>query len=51
MDISSSVFWQHILLAVLLIPYFVGICISTYYAQKQRKSEMLREASQHLKKQ
>jgi hypothetical protein len=50
MDITSSIFWQNVLLAVLLIPYFIGIGISTYYAQKQRHSEMLRQARQHLKK-
>jgi|RhiMetdeSRZDD1v2_1073273.scaffolds.fasta_scaffold13668_10 hypothetical protein len=41
-------FWQNLLLIVLLVPYAVGICISTYYAQKQRRTQLLREARKHM---
>ena len=41
-------FWQNLLLIVLLVPYAVGICISTYYAQKQRRTQLRREARKHM---
>jgi hypothetical protein len=44
----DSHFWQNLLLIVLLVPYVVGICISTYYAQKQRRTQMLRDAKKHM---
>jgi hypothetical protein len=50
MDITESSFWQNVLLAILLIPYCIGIGISTYYAQKQKRSEMVREAHRNVVK-
>ena len=38
MDVTESIFWQNLLLAVLLVPSVVGIGVSTYYAQKQQRS-------------
>jgi hypothetical protein len=35
----AVLFWQDVVLAVLLVPYGIGICISTYYAQKQKRDE------------
>jgi hypothetical protein len=35
MDITSSFFWQNVLLFALLVPYFVGIGISTYYTNRK----------------
>jgi len=34
MDITTSFFWQNVLLLVLLTPYVVGIVISAYYTNK-----------------
>jgi hypothetical protein len=48
MDVTESIFWQNLLLIVLLVPYIIGICISTYYAQKQRRSDLLRNARRHI---
>ena len=31
-----------------LVPYVIGICISTYYAQKQRRTQLLRDARKHM---
>jgi hypothetical protein len=39
MDVTESIFWQNFLLAVFLVPSVVGIGVSTYYAQKQQRSE------------
>jgi hypothetical protein len=41
-------FWQDLVLIVLLVPYAIGICISTYYAQKQRRTQLLRDARKHM---
>ncbi|HEY7748712.1 MAG TPA: hypothetical protein VH933_08545 [Aestuariivirgaceae bacterium] len=38
MDITSSIFWQNAVIIVLLVPYAIAICFSTYYARKQRRS-------------
>jgi hypothetical protein len=39
MDITTSFFWQNVLLFALLVPYFVGIGISTYYTNRQARSD------------
>jgi hypothetical protein len=41
-------FWQNLLLIALLVPYAIGICISTYYAHKQRRTQLLRDARKHM---
>src|SRR5215207_5687954 len=38
MDITTSFFWQNVLLLVLLGPYIVGIGMSTYYTNRQEHS-------------
>src|SRR5215213_2447711 len=38
MDITTSFFWQNVLLLVLLGPYIVGIGISAYYTNRQGHS-------------
>ena len=35
MDITTSFFWQNVLLFVLLTPYVVGIGVSAYYTNKR----------------
>jgi hypothetical protein len=50
MDTSESVFWQRVILIVFLVPYFIGIGISAIHTWKQQRSELLRKATQHLKK-
>jgi hypothetical protein len=50
MDTSESVFWQRVILIVFLVPYFIGIGFSAYYAWKQQRSELVRKATEHLKK-
>jgi hypothetical protein len=39
MDVTESIFWQNLLLAVFLVPSVVGIGVSTYHAQKQQRRE------------
>ena len=43
-------FWQDVVLAVLLVPYGIGICISTYYAQKQKRDEPARDPQRRAQK-
>lgn len=50
MDVIDSNFWQNVLLVVLLVPYFIGIGISTYYARKQRRSALVSAARRHVVK-
>ena len=50
MDTSESVFWQRVILIVFLVPYFIVIAISAIHTWKQQRSELLRKATQHLKK-
>lgn len=50
MNLSESLFWQHVILIVFLVPYFIGIGMSAIYTWKQQRSELLRKATQHLKK-
>jgi hypothetical protein len=38
MDITTSFFWQNVLLLVLLTPYVVGIVISAYYTNKATRA-------------
>jgi hypothetical protein len=38
MDITTSFFWQNVLLLLLLTPYVVGIAISAYYANKPTRA-------------
>ncbi len=38
MDISTSFFWQNVLLFLLLTPYVVGIAISTYYTNRPTRA-------------
>jgi hypothetical protein len=47
-ETMDSHFWQNLLLIVLLVPYAIGIAISTYYAQKQRRTQLLRDAKKHM---
>jgi hypothetical protein len=35
MDITTSLFWQNVLLFVLLTPYIVGIGVSAYYTNRR----------------
>jgi hypothetical protein len=49
MDTTESLFWQHVILIVFLVPYFVGIGISAVYTWKRQRSELLRKATEHLK--
>ncbi|MGH6874179.1 MAG: hypothetical protein ACREDW_04120 [Aestuariivirgaceae bacterium] len=37
MDITTSFFWQNVLLFALLTPYVVGIAVSAYYANRPQK--------------
>jgi len=39
MDVGEGNFWQNLLLGVILVPYTIGIGVSTYHARKQRRSE------------
>ena len=38
MDITTSFFWQNVLLLLLLTPYVVGIAISAYYTNKPTRA-------------
>jgi hypothetical protein len=38
MDITTSFFWQNVLLLLLLIPYVLGIAISAYHTNKQTRA-------------
>jgi hypothetical protein len=38
MDITTSFFWQNVLLVLLLGPYIVGIAISTYYTNRPTRA-------------
>jgi hypothetical protein len=46
MDFSDSGFWQHVLIAVLIIPYFVGICLSAIYTHTLGKRRPARNKDQ-----
>lgn len=39
MDITTSFFWQNVLLVVLLTPYVVGIALSAYRTNRSRTSD------------
>lgn len=41
MDFSESGFWQHVLIVVLILPYFVGICVSAIYTNTRWKHRLV----------
>jgi nucleoside permease NupC len=41
MDITTSFFWQNVLLLLLLTPYVVGIAISAFYTNKPTRAAAL----------
>jgi hypothetical protein len=48
MDFTESSFWQNVLIAVLILPYFIGICISAVYTNTRGKHRLIRSKEQSL---
>jgi nucleoside permease NupC len=42
MDFGESSFWQNVLIAILILPYFVGIIVSAIYTNTQGKRRSIR---------
>jgi hypothetical protein len=48
MNFTESNFWQNVVIAVLILPYFIGICVSAVYTNTRANHRFIRGKEQSL---